>query len=395
MGKIEAEWTFNADSEISSSVLVGNIEKDRKIILFGTKNGTIYVLDGNAEVKLKFSGKKPSGEVESLFYEEEASAVFSNPILIDDKMLFCFNTGRLVCFNSKYEKIWDVDINSKIKSTPLYYKNTIFLTTLNGSLKAYKNGKQKWSVNVNSPIESSPVIFNNYIVFGSDDGLIHAYTLNGREKWKFQTGGKIVSKGKISKINGKERLFIGSTDKKLYCISINGKEIWNYETEGPIVSEAVIEDINTDGNKEVIFGALDNNLYVLDTNGTKEWSFQTDFWIVSKPILTDINNDGKKEVIIGSYDQKIYILDSEGEFILDYVPGISTATTQPGSYSELITSEPGEFVGKKLMEFDTKGMIVGIGLIPSKDSKIVVATKKGEIQKLKIKKRGWESWLKT
>jgi len=250
-------------------------------------------------------------------------------------------------------------------------------------------------VNVNSPIESSPIIFNNYIVFGSNNGMIHAYTINGKEKWKFQTGGKVVSKGASSKINGIERLFIGSTDKKLYCLSINGKQMWNYETEGPIVSEVVIEDINNNGKKEIIFGSLDNNLYVLDNNGKKEWSFQTDFWIVSKPITTDINNDGKKEVIIGSYDQKIYILDSEGSFILDYVPGISTATTQPGSYSELITSEPGEFVGKKLMEFDTKGMVVGIGLISSKDSKIIVATKKGEVQKLKIKKRGLESWLKT
>jgi outer membrane protein assembly factor BamB len=395
MRKLEEVWSFNADSEISSSILVGKLDKNRKLIIFGTKKGTIYVLDGNAEVKLKFSGKETKNEVESLFYEEEDTAVFSNPILVEDNILFCFNTGRLVCFNSNYKKIWDVNINSKIKSTPLYHNKTIFLTTLDGQLKAYKNGKEKWTVDVGSPIESSPTIFNNNIVFGSNDGIIHSYTLTGKEKWKVQTGGKIIAKGTSSKIKGNERLLIGSTDKKLYCISINGQEKWNYETEGPIVSEVIIEDINNDGKKEIIFGSLDNSLYVLNSKGQKEWSFQTDFWIVSKPIIEDINNDGKKEIIIGSYDQKIYILDSEGSFILDYVPGISTATTQPGSYSELITSEPGEFVGKKLMEFDTKGMIVGIGLFHDKESTIVVATKKGEIQTLKIKKRGWESWLKT
>jgi len=394
MVKIEEVWSFNADSEISSSVLVGNMDKNNKIILFGTKKGTIYVLDGDAKIKLKFSGKKEREEVESLFYEEEA-AVFSNPVLMDNNMLFCFNTGRMVCFNSKYEKKWDVEINSKIKSTPLYYKKTLFITTLDGTLKAFKNGREEWSINVNSAIESSPVLFNNYIVFGSDDGLIHAYTLQGKEKWKFQTGGKIVSKGTSSKFNGKERLLIGSTDRKFYCLSVNGIEMWSYETTGSIVSEAVVEDINKNGKKEVIFGDLDNNLYVLDQNGMKEWSFETDFWIVSKPIVTDINNNGSKEVIIGSYDQKIYILDSEGSFILDYVPGISTATTQPGSYSEIITSEPGEFVGRKLLEFDAKGMIVGIELLPCKESTVIVATKKGEIQKLKIKKRGWDLWSKT
>jgi hypothetical protein len=103
--------------------------------------------------------------------------------------------------------------------------------------------------------------------------------------------------------------------------------------------------------------------------------------------VTDIDNDGKLEVIAGSYDNSVYVLDAEGSFLLDYMPGISGITQQPGHYDDVITTKPGNYIGKKIWEYKTEGMILGSTLINGKKAKqIIVGVKNGKIDNLTYQK---------
>ena len=93
----------------------------------------------------------------------------------------------------------------------------------------------------------------------------------------------------------------------------------------------------------------------------------------------DIDGDGKEEVIIGSYDHNIYVLESEGSYELDYMPGLSGVVQQAGHYSDIMTSEPGNRIGKKIWQFKTPGPVVGCAM---KQQELVVTTKKGIVDSL-------------
>ena len=78
---------------------------------------------------------------------------------------------------------------------------------------------------------------------------------------------------------------------------------------------------------------------------------------------------------MGSYDHNLYILDGEGAYDLEYVPGLGGIAHQEGHYTNMITKEPGEQVGKRLWQFRTQGMIVGCELLDAEN--IVVNVKSG------------------
>jgi glucose dehydrogenase len=227
---------------------------------------------------------------------------------------------------------------------------------------------------------------NLQIVFGSNDGTIYSLTKDGQLLWQFKAEGKINAQPAVGDLcgDGHNILIIGSLDNSLYALNEEGKLLWKFKTEGSIYSKACLADINNDKKMEIIFGSCDNSIYALDCMGNKIWSYETDFWVVASPFVVDIDNDGKPEVVAGSYDHSLYVLDAEGSFILNYMPGISGIAQQPGHYSAVITSQPGQFQGKKIWEYKTDSFIVGSAYIDDKEKKkIVVGTKKGVLDMFK------------
>jgi eukaryotic-like serine/threonine-protein kinase len=86
-------------------------------------------------------------------------------------------------------------------------------------------------------------------------------------KWKFHTGGLIVSSPAVA--NG--LLYIGSADGNFYAIdSESGKLKWKFDAKSRIPSSPAVAD------GAVYFGAYDGNFYALDaTTGALKWKFQT------------------------------------------------------------------------------------------------------------------------
>jgi eukaryotic-like serine/threonine-protein kinase len=145
-------------------------------------------------------------------------------------------------------------------------------------------------------------------------------TKTPKVKWKFQTGGRLISSPAI--VNG--TAYIGSFDGSLYAVDAErGAVKWKFETEGSVPSSPAV------AGGLVYFGSYDGNFYAVDSaTGKKRWSFQTegerrfaakningilpeketmpDFWdfYLSSPVVWE----GK--VYFGSGDGNIYALDA-------------------------------------------------------------------------------------
>ncbi len=405
LGKIEKKWVFDTSSSMSSSPITEEITKGKSGIAFGTQDGKMYMLDADAKIKWFYSIQEKIDEIQQMFLDEEtAKGIYASPTLADinkdgkKEVLFGCDLGKFYALNSKGKLLWKFKADGEIRSSALveYIDNKLEIIFGSNDQHLYAlnaKGKLLWKFKADSGIESDPAILKakkTQIIFGSNNGKIYSLDTNGKLLWQFKTKGKITAKPAIGAIyaNKKKYIVIGSADNNLYVLDENGKLEWLYETEGRICSEACLADINNDKKLEIIFGSCDDNIYCLSCRGSKIWSYETDFWVVASPFVIDIDNDRKLEVVAGSYDNSVYILDAEGTFLLDYMPGVSGITQQPGHYNDLITAEPGKYVGKKLWQYKTEGMIIGSAYITNskKQKEVIIGIKEGKLDNLTYKK---------
>jgi WD40 repeat protein len=405
-GKIAKEWEFQADSQLFSSPAVGSLNDGNKVIVFGTKDGRIYTLDDQSKVKWLYDIKEKRSEIDLLFLDEDTvKSIRCPPVLADInndgklEVIVGSDNGTLYVLDEAGKLLWDYSINTPIRSSAIVASlhEDKHHCILFGGDDAYlyaldSEGKLLWKFKANSPIESVPSLLPGkkmQIIFGSNDGTIYSVSNDGQLLWEFKTGGKLTAQAAIEDIagDGKYVIVIGSMDNYLYALNDEGILLWKFKTDGSICSKACLADINNDKKLEIIFGSCDNSVYAIDCNGNKIWSYETDFWVVASPFVVDIDNDGKLEVVAGSYDHSLYVLDAEGSFILNYMPGISGIAQQPGHYSAVPTSEPGQYHGKKIWQYKTDGFIVGSAFVDSKDrKKILIGTKKGILDMFKHEK---------
>ncbi len=130
------------------------------------------------------------------------------------------------------------------------------------------------------------------------------------EKWRFKTGGTVGSPS-VEDIDddGEMEIVFGSQDHKIYAVNSDGTLLWSFETGGPVLCSAAIADVDTDGRMEIVCGSKDY-LYVLKgKDGRVKWKFRTKGKI-SSPTVADVDGDEKMEIIFGSYGY-VYSLNGE------------------------------------------------------------------------------------
>ena len=402
-GVLAPEWVASLDGKITSQIACGFL--DEESIVACTSTGNIYAVNSSGNTKWKFSSTKKITKEEEFFMEDgESSRLKSSPVIADiDKngygeVIFGSEHGTLYAVDCKGKLLWSFkasdaiggsacveDINNDGKLEILFGSSDGRFYALSGS------GKLLWRFNANSGIESQPAALSGLkkskkIVFGTNDGTLHCLNEKGKELWAFRSSDKITTQPSIGNLFSDTRKFIvfGSQDNSIYSLNEEGSLQWAYKTEGKIFSKAALADINNDNRLEVIFGSCDDKLHVLSSTGKKIWDYETNFWVVAPPIVSDFDNDHKLEISIGSYDNSIYILEAEGKYSLDYIPGISGITGQSGHYTDLVTSEPGDYIAKVLSAYKTDGIIVGQAAFESGKS-IVAASETGKLYKLKYR----------
>ncbi len=400
-GRIKKKWEFQADSSLLTTPVVSNWG-GRNFIIFGTKDGKVYSVDDESKVKWLYDIQGKKSEIELLFLDEETLRSIRCPPTVaditgngEDEVIVGSDIGTLSVISSEGNLLWDIHLEAPIRSSPLVYDidgdeipEVIFGCTDGYLYVLDAKGKIKWKYKAKSAIESKAAVYNGdylKIVFGSKDGTIYSLKADGTLEWTFETGNEIKAQPVAADLDqdGETEIIIGSLDNNLYALNNKGHVKWKFETQGSIFSKVSIADINKDGKLEVVFGSCDNKVYALDCNGEEIWSYETDFWVVATPMVLDIDRDGDLEIVVGSYDHSVYILDAKGAFILNYMPGISGIAQQPGHYTDMMTSEPGKYTGKKIWQFKTSSYVVGHTLLESGGKPhLVVGTKKGKVKLL-------------
>ncbi len=127
----------------------------------------------------------------------------------------------------------------------------------------------------------------------------HAGPLTGDLKWRFETGGAVISS---MTVGADGRTHIACEDGILYTLDAGGEVLWTLDVNTPLLSAP---SIGPDGRLHV--GGRDGRLYAVDPNGHLRWTCTTGDAIYSSPA---VGADG--EVYVGSTDGSLYALSRDG-----------------------------------------------------------------------------------
>ncbi len=252
-----------------------------------------------------------------------------------DHNFYCidFNTGK---------EIWRFKTGDVISSSPLLVKDMVIFPSHDYFVYALdiKTSKMLWAFRTGGWTNFSPVSDGENIFIASSDGNLYCLDFEGREKWRFTTGGNMFTKEQAPIVDGV--IYFGSDDCFIYGLDIKtGREVWRFKTGGmvnrpPVISDGKMYILSHDGyfycidmetRKElwrfktssdeggtkalilkdrIIFCSADYNVYCLDKNGKLLWKFRTGGHIWSTPLFY------KGKLYVGSYDCRLYCMDIEG-----------------------------------------------------------------------------------
>ena len=262
---------------------------------------------------------------------------------INSKHIFTMGRGE--------PKIADIDKDGKTE---------VIFATATGYLYALEEGKKlDWKCDVKTQVlfispELGDVNGDGYyeVLVSGDNFLETEYAGlrvvdkdgNLLAEWLNPEGGFPLGEPRAADIDGdgKDEILIGllGDDKrgnKLYALEYeNGKleEIWHFPAYNWVKYTPAIDDIDGDGEIEIVFSSEDMCLYCLNSTGHLKWKFITDGGIqyarpgayyrtLYAPVAYDLNGDGKDEIILvaGAHDKnyskysKVYCLDYKGDVL--------------------------------------------------------------------------------
>jgi outer membrane protein assembly factor BamB len=163
-----------------------------------------------------------------------------------------------------------------------------------------------WRFYSDNWIEGGPVI-DNYgnIYFGGGHGDLPWYLIalfpDGTFKWRYKTGGLILSTPAISKDG---TIYIGTFDSKLYAINPDGTLKWKCGVGGNVACSPTISEDGT-----IYVGTMSSgySLVAVTPNGTVKWKYKTGYHITGAPAIDD---DGI--IYVGSGDYYFYAVNPNG-----------------------------------------------------------------------------------
>jgi eukaryotic-like serine/threonine-protein kinase len=179
----------------------------------------------------------------------------------------------------------------------------------------------KWKFRTGGEVVSSPAVVDGVVYVGSNDGKLYAIdAANGSLKWKFATGARVASSPAVA--DGV--VFFGSYDGNFYALdSATGHVKWKFKNVGERryagthlhgalpVGEKMPDPFDVYLSSPVVwsgvvyFGSGDGKVYALDVgSGEVKWKFQTGDVVHASPAIAD------GRLYVGSWDSYFYALEA-------------------------------------------------------------------------------------
>ncbi|GAB1414888.1 PQQ-binding-like beta-propeller repeat protein [Paludibacter sp.] len=167
------------------------------------------------------------------------------------------------------KELWKIKHNAAIYSSPVVYKDKVFVGDDLGILSCFSlnDGKLLWQFFSKDRILGTPAVAENIVVFGSTDHYIYGVNVtDGSLKWKVKTDAAVIGAATIEK----NRVYIGNGEGIIFCLDIkNGDFIWQND-----VADNYIETKPLIYKELLIFGAWDTYMYALDKKtGNFRWKW--------------------------------------------------------------------------------------------------------------------------
>ena len=278
-------------------------------VYVGTKDGRVQALTDMGDGAFPEKWRYPQSEDS----DDSLEGVYGTPLLAAGLLYVAAESGYVYALDpengSVSERGWRRPLGQSSAPEPLVagpayepVNRLVLVPSEDGRLYSYdaETGEPVWRpFETGGKIWSTPAIGNlsgiPAIYFGSHDGYVYAVNAaDGKEMWKFQTGGVVA--GKPLLLDG--MIIVGSFDKKLYALDArDGTLRWEYEGgnwfwAGPV------------SNGRTIFAAgMDGYVYALDRSGILEWKYDAGDEIVSPPVLVP------KGLVVASRDGDLILLD--------------------------------------------------------------------------------------
>ena len=200
--------------------------------------------------------------------------------------------------------LWTFKCEDEIRSTPLNYRNTIYIGCYDNNLYAINaaDGNFLWKYPTEGGIVSKPVAYEDNIFFGSEDNRLHVISArSGKVVWTYYTDGPVRSSVHIAEGHA----FIGSDDQYLHAVNLNtGRSAWKFETSDPVRSTPFV------ANELVYVGNEMGDFLAIDFRGNLKWRFRAKRAITSSPVVAG------QMVLFSSLDSTLYALDHRNGFVI-------------------------------------------------------------------------------
>lgn len=351
------------------------------ILLFcsGPRKGTDWPTFRGSYSRTGYSQDEgPSDRPEVVWKIDLQSRVKSSPIVVDEIMFLGHYAGIISADPYTGKILWKYAIEKKVFCTPTYYNGDIVFSAWDRHLYRINglSGEVVWDMKFKSAIDASPVIIDDEIFAGDFNGMFLAVDFNlAKVNRMFHTNNWIVGSAAFDG----ERFYFGSRDSIFYALNKSSYEPdWEFEAGGDIGSSPAIDD------DYVYFGANNQKLFCLDKkSGEKKWEFDTNGAMFSSPAI----HDGK--LFCGSTDSTVYCLDIKtGEELWQFktqnIIYSSAAIARnrvyigcDDAYLYSIDTETGELVWKQFLgsAITASPTIYGNMLFVASDNGIVIAFK--------------------
>ena len=118
--------------------------------------------------------------------------------------------------------------------------------------------------------------------------------------------------------DGQKDLIFGASDGRVHIYSSSGKEIfrppfWPKQVNGPITAGIEVSDLDGNGHKNIIVSTMSGTVYCLNARGKELWKYDTggDNFNAT-PLIADTSGQGSQDVILTSGSGKVVVLGSDG-----------------------------------------------------------------------------------
>jgi len=155
----------------------------------------------------------------------------------------------------------------------------------------------RWRTFLDGSSQCPPTVAGDTVYVGANDGTLSALDAeSGKVRWKFPTGGEILSQPLVRE----GKVFFGSGDGGLYAVTVQGKLAWKYEAGAAVYSSPAW------ANGAVVCGTNAGDLIAVEAaTGRLRWRCAEPNYAIESAVHV-----AQGTVYAGAWDRFIYAVDA-------------------------------------------------------------------------------------